>query len=222
MVQVTGERIAKRVKRLFGDESGVQVTNDDVIDWLNDAMVEAAVQNGSINIQRRYAPALEGFTEVTLPDSVNLAAVHTVSYRNGSDSAYTPLTFISFNQFEQLFPDWNKSKARGCPEFYTTASKGRFYVYPAPSVDDGLGYSVLYNSFFSEVTDLLVTMDISPRYFQYLLEYCLMKAYEMDENWEAADRKASFIQSTLNSLASSDSDLNQSKYPSVAVSPEDM
>ena len=48
-----------------------------------------------------------------------------------------------------------------------------------------------------------------------------MKAYEMDENWEAADRKATFIQSTLNVLSSGDNDLNTSQYPVISSNFQD-
>lgn len=222
MVLVTGARIASRVKRLFGDESGVQVTNNDIIDWLNDAMTEAAVQNGSINLKRQFVPAVAGENSFTIPNLSDLAAIHSVGFRSGANTYYVPLTYASSNSFSELFPDWENGTATGAPSFYTSDGTGEIKVYPSPSVTDGLGYSVVYNSFFTDYTDLDDEMDISPRYFQYLMEYCLMKAYEMDENWEAADRKASFIQSTLNSLHADDTNVNQAKYPVVSSIPEDM
>jgi hypothetical protein len=222
MVQVTGTRIATRVKRQFGDESGVQVTNDDILMWLNDAMTEAAVQNNSINLKRTTLPAVAGEYMVEVPPIPVLSGIHTISYRSSVGGIYEPLTFVSANSFDELFPDWNAGTARGTPRFYTSADAGNFKVYPAPSATDGVAFIVLYNSFFAEYEDLNAVMDISPRYFQYLLEYCLMKAYEMDENWEAADRKAAFIQSTLNSLSSDDNNMNQQKYPVLSSLPEDM
>lgn len=222
MVMVTGARIAARVKRQFGDESGVQVTNDDIIMWLNDAMTEAATQNNSINLKRVITPATKGVFIVDLQNTVNLTAVHSISYRPSATSPYMPMSFLSPVVFEELFPDWESGTAEGCPLFYTADDNKKFRVYPAPAVTDASGFSIFYNSYFAEYTDLEVVMAISPRYFQYLLEYCLMKAYEMDENWEAADRKASFIQSTLNSLGSDDGNLNQVKYPVISSLPEDM
>lgn len=32
--------VFRRVKRTFGDEAGVQITNSDIIDWINDGQVE--------------------------------------------------------------------------------------------------------------------------------------------------------------------------------------
>lgn len=222
MVMVTGARIASRVKRQFGDESGVQVTDDDILMWLNDAMTEAAVQNDSINLKRAVAPSVSGEFTITLPDSTNLAAIHSISYRPSVATAYMPLTFVSPNSFDELFPDWENSSSKGIPGFYSVAETGEFKVFPAPSSSEASAFSILYNSFFAEYEDLEAVMSISARYFQYLLEYCLMKAYEMDENWEAADRKASFIQSTLNSLSANDTNLNQTKYPVLSSTPEDM
>ena len=33
------------VKRIFGDESGVQLTNDDIVRWINEAQVDISKQN---------------------------------------------------------------------------------------------------------------------------------------------------------------------------------
>lgn len=222
MVQVLGSQIGTRIKRQFGDESGVQVTDADVMMWLNDAIREAVIQNSSINIKRKFVPALVGQNLNKLPDPENLVGVRTISYRHDASSAYIPLEYLSPVQFDTLIPDWNFSGNTGHPCFYTSDSTSKFRVYPAPQVNDGLGFTVEYNSFFCEVDDLTIPMEISGRYYQYLVEYCLMKAYEMDENWEAADRKASFIQSTLNVLASEDGNQHQQTYPVISTLPEDM
>lgn len=223
MVQVTGARIASRVKRQFGDESGVQVTDNDIMMWLNDAMTEAAVQNTSINLKRITLASIAGTSlyQITGFDTL-LSAVHSISYRPSASQPYVNLVFLSHTAFNELFPEWKNTTDRGTPQFYMTESTGTFTVYPPPAVTDAQAFSILFNSFFTDYQDLEDPMEISPRYFQYLLEYCLMKAYEMDENWEAADRKASFIQSTLNSLSSDDVNKNASKYPVITSLPEDM
>lgn len=225
MVFATGTQIANRVKRQFGDESGVQVTDDDIIMWLNDAMREAATQNGSINLKRKYVPAIASENVYSLPDASNIAAVHSVQYRTADDAPYVNLEYASANQMGELFPGWNtgfsRNGATGSPAFYATDASGKFVVYPAPAETDGLGFSVLYNSFFADTADLASELGISPKYYQYLVEYCLMKAYEMDENWEAADRKASYVQSTLNTLSSEDGNGNAGKYPVISSLAQD-
>jgi hypothetical protein len=222
MVQVTGTRIANRVKRQFGDESGVQVTDNDIINWLNDALTEAAVQNESINLSSGLLASVAGADTLLLVGaSTEFAAVHSLHYRPSPTQPYSPLTFVSNRSFSELFPTWGDT-ATGVPLFYTKHSGNEVKIYPSPAISDAQGFIVYYNSFFDEYLDLEDTMNISPRYFQYLLEYCLMKAYEMDENWEAADRKASFIQATLNSLHTNDVNLNQNSYPVLSSTPEDM
>jgi hypothetical protein len=37
--------VQSQVKRVFGDESGVQLTNDDITRWINEAQVDIAKQN---------------------------------------------------------------------------------------------------------------------------------------------------------------------------------
>lgn len=226
MVQVLGSQIASRVKRQFGDESGVQITDDDIIMWLNDAMREAAIQNSNINLKRKYVPALYREVSYSLPDASNVIGVHSIQFRPSPDSPYLPLMYAAPAQMDRIFPEWNngvvRTESTGCPAFYSVGANGKFIVFPAPSENDGLGFSVLYNSMFAETEELTALLEISPRYYQYLVEYCLMKAYELDENWEAADRKASFIQSTLNVLSMDDANMNQGVFPSITVNPEDM
>lgn len=226
MVQVKGNQIAARVKRQFGDESGVQVTDSDVMMWLNDALREAAIQNSNINLKRKYVPCIADEVSYPLPDATNVIGVHSIQYRASDGERYLPLMYASTAQMDQLFPDWNSgytpnNAGSGTPAFYSVGASGKFIVYPAPEATYGLGFSILYSSMFTETSDLNVGLEISPRYYQYLVEYCLMKAYEMDENWEAADRKASYIQSTLNVLSVDDANMNQGIFPSIAHRAED-
>lgn len=221
MVFATGNQIFARVKRQFGDEAGVQVTADDLIMWLNDAMREAVIQNGSVNLKRVTIASVAGDNTYTFPNAADIASIHSVQYRDSSSAPYVTLQFASNYQMDELFPGSQGSLVTGTPLFYTTDAAGDFKVYPSPSMSEAAGFSVVYNSFFTEIDDLVETMTLSPRYYQYLLEYCLMKAYEMDENWEAADRKATFIQSTLNVLSSGDNDLNTSQYPVISSNFQD-
>ncbi len=224
VVQVTGEQIGKRVKRQFGDESGVQVTDDDVMMWLNDALREAAIQNTGINLKRKFVASVEGINIISVPEH---AGIQSVLFQPTEGGEYVPLEYVAANQLNLLYPNWNSGynyphHATGTPAVYSSDATGKIIIFPAPQVTNGAGFSVLYNAFFTDVEDLTTQMGISPRYYQYLVEYCLMKAYEMDENWEAADRKASFIQSTLNTLSSDDGNLHQSSYPVISTLPEDM
>lgn len=225
MVAFTGTQIATRVKRQFGDESGAQIVDSDIIMWLNDAMREAVTQNSGMNLKTKTVASIQGRAIYDLPDILNTAAVHSIQF-NQDAKTYYPLRHCAPSQFDEMFPGWDTgftgSANTGSPVFYSAENNARFKVYPAPNTTDGLGFKVKYNSFYCEVEELEKQMTVSARYYQYLLEYCLMKAYELDENWEAADRKAAYIQSTLNVLATTDLDQNQTVYPSISVNVEDM
>jgi hypothetical protein len=215
MIDLT--KIAKRVKRQFGDESGVQVTDDDIAMWSNDAMREAVIQNNKLNIKHSFAPAIRGQNIVRLPQLESLSAVLSVSHRHPEGKIYIPLVYQTPSDLDKDARGWysgvDENPFTSVPRFYSFDSTGSISVYPAPSVEDGIGYGVTYNSFFPEVETLLTNYPVAQRYFQYILEYCLMKAYEMDEDWASADRKTQYVQSALNQFQSTDSNAHQTVYP---------
>lgn len=221
MAALTGTDIANRVKRQFGDESGVQVTTSDILMWINDALSEAATQNDSSNISSTTLASTEGTNVYT--HSVDIMSIHSILYRKSATDAYTPLTFVPAQDFLTLFPNWKVTPAvKGTPVIYSSEGLHSFKVYPAPDVTFATAFSIRSNARFLDVSDLEFPLPVGAKYYQYILEYCLMKAYEMDENWEAADRKAAFIQSTLNTLHSEDNNLDHSKYPVISTVFEDL
>lgn len=207
--------IAKRVKRQFGDESGVQVTDSDVILWLNDAIREAVSQNRSANIELKYLALIQGRSSYVL--GCEFESIHDVRVRGSLTQPYSSLAALDSVEMRRLLDSsiTGVSTTTGTPSFYGKIDSSSISVYPAPSHSDGIGLLVYANVYPSEVTSETNNLPLSDRYFQYYLEYCLMKAYEMDEDWAAADRKMQYVQSTLNSAHTWDMDVSASTYPTI-------
>ena len=222
---MTPEDIAKRVKRQFGDESGVQVTNDDILMWMNDAVREAYIQNPSISIQNVGVDSVVG-DPIILVDNGGTYNIHQVYYREAGTGYYRPLQYLTPVAMDAYLEGWRPSSVpsvvTGNPEYYTKYANTGICVYPAPDRSEVDAFMYTGTKTHDELTSLETSVIPLPaNYHMYVLEYCLMKAYEMDEDWAAADRKAVFIQSTLNVLSATDSDANQSKYPVIFPVTED-
>lgn len=195
----TVQDIMDRVRRQFGDESAVQVEINDLYHWINDACREAVMQHENLlqtssNIdsvagQELYTPPADCFT------------INMIQFRQTDDlsGSYYSLRFMSHAQLTQLADGWRgNAYGSGVPQIFTRADNGQFAIFPPPDVSRTGAIKVIYSRYAADVATLGDPIDLPPYYHSYVMDFCLMKAYEMDEDWEAADRKAQLIQSTLN------------------------
>jgi hypothetical protein len=202
--------ILTRVQRQFGDEAGVQVTQADVIRWINDAQREIVMQHEGLYETTATASTVAGTAEVALPaDNISLQEV---LYMGAGDSSYFNLRYVTADEHASMYFDLGS----GDPVYYIRSSNG--YVTLLPTPDSSLTDSIkfVYNRYSQDVAAVGDALDVPEYYHQVILEYCLMKAYEMDENWEAADRKSQYVQSTIDFNNGRGSWLEHKTYPIVS------
>lgn len=211
-VSILASSIATRIKRQFGDESGVQITDADIIDWINDAQREVLTQNpGVLATSVTIDVTAVGQSGFTVFDNVITSnkshSVRSVYYREDPTSQYVLMKYFTPQEWEERF-GYHPTEEYGTPIVYTVrfapdtgSNRPVVSVYPWPDHTQDDAFLVFYNRFPTDVVSLSNTIDLPAAYNQYIIEFCLMKAYEMDENWEAVDRKQNYIQSTLNHLA---------------------
>jgi hypothetical protein len=165
------------VKRMFGDESGVQLTNTDIVRWVNEAQVDLASQNQII-------PAV-----ATLPVLANVATYDLTSVTPKIDSVASILLDgrrvgnIPISQAEEsislLDPE---SYEIGAPQFWYEWA-GEITFWPTP----GQNYTLTLR-YTAEPTDVTVNaadvLSVPDECFTDIVNFVLMKSYEMDENPE--------------------------------------
>jgi len=227
-LEINPSDILIRVQRQFGDESGVQVTQDDVVRWVNDSLREATLQNPKLRQNTAFVDALAGSQSFlfSLPDEAAVIRINSV-YFNNSDGIYIKLGYLTLQEMDAYIDGWYIASDTGAPQVYTyewagsSANSVTIKTWPIPDSNVVNGFKINYDKTPAILSTLATVVDVPALYFTYILEYCLMKAYEMDEDWEAADRKAQYIQSTLNTLGNQDI-MGQDFYPSVMSLPEDV
>jgi Family of unknown function (DUF6682) len=226
---ITPSEILIRVQRQFGDESGVQVTADDVVRWINDALREAELQNPKLRQTTMFKDSVAGqqfFWAASTAAFESPIRINSV-YALAGDGNYYKLTYLTLQEMDTYIDGWYESKNTGLPQVYTyewaPTNQNAFFirVYPAPETSRTNGFKVNYDESGAVLNNFADILDIPAYYFTYLLEYCLMKAYELDEDWEVADRKAQYIQSTLSLLANHEV-MGADFYPSIMALPEDL
>jgi hypothetical protein len=211
--------IMNRVKRQFGDESGVQITNEDLIRWINDGQRQIVQTNESLLETSAKASTVADQQEYNLP--TNLLILRTVMFKGSSERSYTKLEGFSWSDFNMQVDGWSENQdARSRPTIYTVYGD-QILLYPIPdsSVTDAI--KIYYNRLPVEVALDTDVPEIPTLYHEALVKYCLAQAYEVDEDFEAANLKAQELNVDIATLRGRSDWRVQESYPTMTVLPED-
>lgn len=212
-------QIISRIQRQFGDESGVQVTEADIIRWINDAQNEAVLQHSNLLMSSSTVATVANQQAYNLP--AGLLDVKNIRYTKTPEVSSYSLEFMTTQELDEYIGNWIGTEYLGEPEYFTRgANQTQFRVFPVP--DHALGtFTLEFSRYATDVVDNNSTIDLPVYYHPYVIEFCLMKAFEMDEEWDAMDRKAAYVQSTLDANFGRDETFGKNAYPSVMPISED-
>lgn len=200
--------IIQRVERQFGDEANIQVEKADIIRWVNDAQREFALHNNLLQA-RAVASVVSGQTEYTLPlDTLTVRSIR----HNG-----LKLKPITAQEAEEYIED---TTATGTPDrFWSWAQRITLFPMPDTSITDGL--QIFYSRQPKVVAVATDIPELPAMYHNRIVEYCLQKAYELDENWQAAEIKGAQVQSGIQELKGYQEWAERDYYPMITSLPED-
>jgi hypothetical protein len=209
---VNVQDIMTRVKRTFGDEAGVQITDADIFRWINDGQREIAVQNDALQTKGTLA-SVAGQQAYTLPaDLLTLQSVwfagFLVNPKSWQQAEEDIIALGTPNVLQQ-----------GQPSFYWTwANQINFYPVPSDSVSSIV---VFYNRSPIQVATSLDSLDLGVTYHNAILQYVLQQAYELDEDWTASTTKQTQFENSLKDLSENETWNGRRSYPVITVLPED-
>jgi len=207
------QEVITRVKRQFGDESGVQITDLDVFRWINDAQNDIA-QEQEILETTAVTNSVAGQGSYPIPeDIINLRAVHYKGFK---------LKVVSMQDYDIYVNNWQgdpNNPEQGTPEiFYVWATEIKMFPVPVESGDE---IKLYFSQFPAPINSVGDALTLPIKYHNRIVEYCLQQAYELDENFEASNLKASQMSSSLTQMAEDASWTEHAHYPMVTVLPED-
>lgn len=189
------------VKRTFGDESGVQITDDDIISWANTGVANIA-SNIPINEAIATANTVIGLDKYALP--TDILAIKEVQIGT------VMLTRVDFTEAKTTIST-DAVGATGIPYWWYNFANNVF-LYPVPN--SILPINIYYNS---QPTQIAVTTDllgIPNRYFDLLCHYVMARAYELDENPSMMGAKLNQFEAELKKLSNVD-ELTRGSFPVV-------
>jgi len=183
--------IIKRVQRQFGDDVEAQITEEDIVRWVNDACLEIAVTNAT---NQGYflgtTPVTNGVKEYELP--ADLLTLRSIRLENSK------LIGTTYEQITEI--DEYSDATTGKPTHYYVYG-GKVVLYPIPSQD----YPTL-TIMYVKTPDLLsfemknIEPDVPVQYHPRIVEYCIAQAAELDDNLGHYQQKMGQFQQNLMAL----------------------
>lgn len=209
--------IKSRVKRQFGDESGVQIVDSDIYSWISDALRNIYLNNEELIEVVGTIDLVAGQQDYDLPaDIISLKAV---TIKTSDSTGYFNMNGYPLEQFNTYVDGWDGNFfGNGTATIYTIFSN-KLKLFPTPDADSPTGLKLFYSSYLDEISSD-VEIDIPKIFFNIIVDYCLQKAYEMDEDWIAAEIKMTAVQQGLH-IARGKSKPQQDTYPHITVLDDD-
>jgi hypothetical protein len=172
--------VITEVKRTFGDESGVQITDSDIIRWINSAQLEIAMRNPEV------LPAVVTVNSVAnqadyplLANVPNILTIQSIHYKN------KPVKHMEFQEAEQyLMGDDTGGFTSDSPLFWYERA-GVLTFYPTPTAAETAVIKVYFNK-RPEIVDSNSLLSLTDHYYNAILSWVLEQAYLLDENPQLA------------------------------------
>ena len=209
---MTAQDVISHVLRQFGDEANVQVTNDDILRWINAGQSEIFIKAEPLKAQTT-ADLISMQTDYAMPAGILRVQNITV---NGL--AVEPLSTQEFEEYIQKHDP--NSISSGQPTIWSEWG-GTLSFYPKPDAGAVGGIRLRYVKAPTKVTAPADELSIPDAFYNRLVEYVLQQVYELDENFSAADTKAQQFAQNLEGQVSRNQ-VVPDVYPTITILDEDM
>lgn len=211
--------VITRAKRTFGDESGVQLEDADVIRWINDAQQEIIMHNEGVLETTGLVDTVVDQDEYLFP--TDLFILRSLRYKDDDMLSYSHIDFKNLQEFDNFINGWDGTYygARR-PYIYTTYDR-TIFLFPRPNKSTTDGLKILYSQRPTEVTAGIDPLALPIQYHNAIVKYVLTKAYEMDEDYESSGLQFQQFQGDVASLGNREKYGAREFYPTITPRWED-
>jgi hypothetical protein len=206
--------VARRVRSSFGDKQGVQLKDEDIVDWINDGQRHIVMENEGLLEVTSTTGTTAGIQNVPVP--ADLLTLRGLRYKG------IKLRGLKLIEFDEFIDKWDDATInQGTPVCYTEWA-GQIMLFPIPNLTESNVLKIYYTRQPVEVADVIGdAIDLPLSYHTALVNYVLQQAYEKDEDWEGHQRKGQQIESDVNQQKHREKDGAQDRYPTITTLPED-
>lgn len=209
--------VVNRVKRIFGDEAGVQITDVDLVRWINDAQVQIGLANEGLLETSATANIVASQAEYNVP--ADMSVLRSLTY-NGFR-----VRVLSFAEFNEYIDGYSASASlspygTGIPEVFMVW-QNLIRLFPTPDTSITNGMKIYYVKNPATVTSLADDLTVPIQYHNSVVDYCLTQAYELDEDLQKASYNRGKFDETMMKLQDRNKWTSQEYYPRITTLPED-
>lgn len=205
----TVANVANSVKRLFGDESGVQLVDNDIITWTNEAQ-QAIADSTKVLKAKATTSMVAGTNTYSLsavtPKILQIESLLVNGRRIGNMSVAQAEETIS--QSDPL------AEEEGFPAFwYEWAGEITFWPKPNPNAE----ILIRYTANPAVVSTLTDTLSLPDEFFSDVVNFVLKRAYEMDENESMMNYKRQEFENSMMELTDEERQAQNMTYETLTV-----
>lgn len=199
-------QLTQDIKRVFGDESGVQLDNSDIQRWANAAQQEIVTSNKAIKAKSSI-PSVAGTASYTFP-AVKIQQIEALHYDN------VRLENLPFSEAERLILSQDPGQEEtGTPVIWYEWA-GEFTLWPKP--DDVKLITIYFTAYPVELTgDTSQFLSLPDKFYNAVVDYIMSKAYEMDEDMQASQLAEQRFRTALEGQMEDERQAQHMTYPIV-------
>lgn len=212
--------IVTRVRRVFGDEAAVQVTDDDIIRWINDGQIEVVKHNDGALQKTGTLNLVSGQSQYTLP--ADLFLLRSLRYKYSDMLSFSALKYKSMQEFDDSIDGWDGTAYSSNHPIFYTKYENYVILFPTPDQSVTSGLKVLYNQKPTDVTGLMDSLALPIIYHNTLVRYCMWQASLLDEDHEPAVMYQGTFEDDMNRLKTRENADPVDTYPIITVLEHDM
>lgn len=204
----TAGDVATYVKRQFGDESGVQITDTDIWRWINSAQLEIIAKNAVIKALAK-TDVVAGQADYDL----STLSIHQIESIHWNERM---LVNVPFSEVERYLNS-DTDDASGSPTVWWEWA-GVITLYPKPQEDLTEGLRVYYSKMPLNVAIATDPLSVADKYFEAICSWVLSKAYELDEEFDQAANQRTFFSDRLAEQNGEEREAAHMTYPVIGDS----
>lgn len=167
----TAQEIIDSVFRQFGDESGAQINQTDVIRWINEAQRDVVVNNREVNQAIATFATEEGTGIYDISAMIpGILRIHSLAFKG---------RILDNLTFEDAQAKMVNESQEGVPKYWFKYA-GQLNLWPIPKETESAAITVYYNKAPVAVSQGTDRLTVPENYYEAVNAFCLAKAYELD------------------------------------------
>lgn len=209
-----------RVQRLFGDQSGVQIDDNDIIRYINDAQREIVMHNEAVLETTTTVNIVAGQNIYAFP--TDLLVLRSLRVQLTSSAGYQYIKYYNLSEFDKVIYSWDGGDFKDKNVLIYTLYGREIFLYPTPNVSITDGLKLLYSTYPTDVALTTDELSVPLEYHNAVLRFCLHRATMQDEDYQAsAIHEQQFLQN-VQILSNREGRGARETYPTITTLPDDL